>query len=180
MKRPSLFAQIVAVLSRRTPAFQPAPGQPRTFGGALYQMLHPRPPSAVPERASTDDTPPETGTNTSFGQARAIGRDRHGQPFGRDVLGPEADLSGADLTRANLTGANLEDARFALTEPEPSPDAVVTALAGARWSEETIWPTEEIAATVARSSRLLKDGYHEIVDDGQSRGHDYQPSTPGL
>lgn len=298
MKRSSLFSQIVAVLSRRTPAFQPAPGQPRTFGGALCQLLHSRRPSAEPQRANTDDTPSET----------AIGSDRHGQPFGRETLRPGvdlrgADLSGADLTgarlfrahlswatltdarlprahlsgadltgarlsgailsganltdarlsranlsradligtdltdarlsganliradlsgahlsgadlsevylsganlsesnlrgadlsgadlsradlsRARLSGANLSrailtDARFAIMEP--SADAVVAALAGARWSEATIWPTEEIAATVAQSSRLLEDGYHEIVDDDQSRDHDYQPSTPVL
>jgi hypothetical protein len=61
-----------------------------------------------------------------------------------------------------------------------SADAVVAALRGARWSEETIWPTEDIAASVAHSSRLLEDSYHEIVDDGQSRDHDYQPSTPNF
>lgn len=35
MRRHRLLAQVLAVLSRRTPAFRLAPGQPATFGGAL-------------------------------------------------------------------------------------------------------------------------------------------------
>jgi hypothetical protein len=39
MRRFSLLAQIVAVISRRTPAFQPAPGQPQTFNGSIHALL---------------------------------------------------------------------------------------------------------------------------------------------
>jgi hypothetical protein len=54
--RPPLLAQVVAVFSRRTPAFQPSPGQSRTFGGALRQVLHARPaaPAKPAKPASVD------------------------------------------------------------------------------------------------------------------------------
>ncbi|RSM85747.1 hypothetical protein DMH04_16240 [Kibdelosporangium aridum] len=41
MRRHSLLSQIMAVISRRTPAFRPSPGQPKTFSGALNRVLRP-------------------------------------------------------------------------------------------------------------------------------------------
>jgi hypothetical protein len=53
MRRPPLLTQIVAVFSRRTLAFQPSPGQPPTFGGALHRVLHSHPGPALREAAGS-------------------------------------------------------------------------------------------------------------------------------
>jgi hypothetical protein len=61
MSRYLLLAQIVAVLSRRTPAFQPMPGQPQTFSEALRLLLRPHrapvtPGGSVPEHGNDQQT----------------------------------------------------------------------------------------------------------------------------
>nr|WP_199753910.1 pentapeptide repeat-containing protein [Amycolatopsis sp. WAC 01375] len=130
--------------------------------------------------------------------ARLVGADLIGADLtGADLTGAslinanltEADLTDVDLTKAdlamarligaNLSGASLRGTRFVVGAQAP-PDLVIATLAGARWSDETVWPSDEIAAAVAQSSRLLGDGYEVVVDDGRSRDHYHQPSTPSL
>jgi hypothetical protein len=60
MRSNSLLAQVVAVLSRRTPAFQPAPGQPRTFGGMLGLVRRRRKPAVPLDSHGGDGSSEET------------------------------------------------------------------------------------------------------------------------
>ncbi|MBP2321538.1 uncharacterized protein YjbI with pentapeptide repeats [Kibdelosporangium banguiense] len=320
-RHPSLLAQVIAVLSRRTPAFQPARGQPRTFSGTLILALRPhhantthqqtntsgqlQPESMAPatdlDKAQTDNTQPIgqdssglpvlssalkphsdlrganlaranlTGANLTEADLRGVdlttanltganltrahlaganlaranltgadlietnltGADLTGAHLfgadlteanlietnltGADLTGTnltganltEADLRGVDLTTANLTGANLTRAHLAGVDltganlietnltgadltgtnlartrltfvklvdvgPARFADAVVDALAGARWSSTTIWPSQQAADAVAQGSRLLEDGHHEVVGDGRDRDRDHQ------
>ena len=69
MRSGSFAGQVVAVLSRRTPAFQPRPGEPSTFPGRVH---------ALGTARRTLRTSPQAGNSrTSTRKARTQAADRH-------------------------------------------------------------------------------------------------------
>lgn len=106
MEAASFTGRVIAVLSRRAPAFQPpdAPGSPAGWAhhlqAALDRIHHRNTAGHPPHQAVTGET---TGTDSP---ARTPDPSR--LHSGADLRG--ADLRGANLRGANLNGANLNGA----------------------------------------------------------------------
>ncbi|WP_322748403.1 MULTISPECIES: hypothetical protein [unclassified Frankia] len=67
MRADSFIGQVLTVLSRRTPAFTPLPGEPQTFAGHAYALLRRRPANSTSQPGSvpppTEPTPLEERTS---------------------------------------------------------------------------------------------------------------------
>lgn len=104
MRADSLIGQVIAVISRRTPAFQPGPGEPYTFPGRVRQLssahataatLTPRPGGngVEPDEDILEFPPPGWPFRSDPGRSRVLPRLQAGGNAARDA-GPIPPIAG--------------------------------------------------------------------------------------
>lgn len=195
MRAVSFTGRVIAVLSRRAPAFQP-PDTPGPSVGwahllqAAVDRIRRRRTAARPQ----PDTPGDTADQTAAPETTppVPGTDSPTRSPDPSRLRPGADLRGADLTDADLTSANLTSAhldgahlhRADLTNADLTDTSLdravgleVRQLAGARWSSGTTWPEHLRDRIRADSVETGAGAYRVRSDEGPDREASPVPST---